>query len=141
MTYQQVGYNFSPDIVDNIMHVHQMFAESGEMLTHLEWVRLGGQMGCFGLPLQKYESESRLNDVIRQIESCGKAFVFNPHTYVLEDGGMKQTNTTQLEFKKLNDPFGLMNPGKMRAYEEDQPTTSGEAGFLAERLRAGSATV
>eukprot|EP00931_Biecheleriopsis_adriatica_P005204 TRINITY_DN106737_c0_g1_i1.p1 TRINITY_DN106737_c0_g1~~TRINITY_DN106737_c0_g1_i1.p1 ORF type:complete len:1015 (+),score=200.55 TRINITY_DN106737_c0_g1_i1:401-3046(+) len=138
MTYQQVGYAFEPDIIQNVMHIHDMFAD-GEMLTHLEWVRLGGKMGCFGLPLQKYTSESRMNEVIQQIEASGSAFVLNPHTYVLEDGGMKQTNQTQLDFKKKHDPFGLLNPGKMRAYEDGQPTISGEAGHLAERLRSGSA--
>jgi FAD/FMN-containing dehydrogenase len=44
--------------------------------------------------------------------------VFDPHTYVLEDGGMKQTDPEQLAFKRHADPLGLLNPGKMRGWDE-----------------------
>ena len=40
------------------------------------------------------------------------------HRHVLEDGGMKQTDWAQLGFKRRVDPGGLLNPGKMRAWEE-----------------------
>jgi hypothetical protein len=36
----------------------------------------------------------------------------------MEDGGSRQINPLQLEFKKLADPYGLNNPGKMRAWLE-----------------------
>ena len=49
--------------------------------------------------------------------------VFNPHTHVLEDGGMKQTDWAQLGFKSGSDPNGVLNPGKMRAWEEGKATT------------------
>ena len=49
--------------------------------------------------------------------------VFNPHTHVLEDGGMKQTDWSQLGFKSGSDPNGVLNPGKMRAWEEGKATT------------------
>ena len=38
---------------------------------------------------------------------CG-APIFNPHTFVLEDGGMKQTDEAQLAFKESCDPSGLL---------------------------------
>jgi FAD/FMN-containing dehydrogenase len=44
--------------------------------------------------------------------------IANPHTYILEDGGMKSINVEQLQFKELVDPYGLLNPGKMRAWLE-----------------------
>lgn len=47
-----------------------------------------------------------------------KALIANPHTYILEDGGMKIINVEQLQFKELVDPYGLLNPGKMRAWLE-----------------------
>jgi FAD/FMN-containing dehydrogenase len=31
---------------------------------------------------------------------------------------MKTVNPEQLEFKEMVDPYGLMNPGKMRAWSE-----------------------
>ena len=44
--------------------------------------------------------------------------IFNPHRYTLEEGGMKQTDAIQLAFKRETDPQGLLNPGKMIAWED-----------------------
>jgi FAD/FMN-containing dehydrogenase len=44
------------------------------------------------------------------------AGIANPHVYTIEDGGSGQIDPVQLEFKKIVDPYGLMNPGKMRAW-------------------------
>ncbi len=44
--------------------------------------------------------------------------IFNPHRYTLEEGGMKQTDEVQLAFKREADPQGLLNPGKMIAWED-----------------------
>jgi FAD/FMN-containing dehydrogenase len=37
---------------------------------------------------------------------------------LIEDGGMKQVDMAQLRFKEKVDPLGLLNPGKMRAWNE-----------------------
>jgi FAD/FMN-containing dehydrogenase len=42
--------------------------------------------------------------------------VADPHTFILEDGGMKTIDEAQLAFKRQNDPLGLLNPGKMKAF-------------------------
>lgn len=88
-----------------------------EVPMHLEYVRLGGQIGCFGLQLVRYSTPERLQEIIdiHEAEGCP---IFNPHTYVLEDGGMKEIDEDQLAFKRLADPYGLLNPGKMRAWWE-----------------------
>ena len=44
--------------------------------------------------------------------------IFNPHRYTLEEGGMKQTDSVQLAFKREADPRGLLNPGKMIAWDD-----------------------
>ena len=44
--------------------------------------------------------------------------IFNPHRYTLEEGGMKQTDEIQLSFKRQADPKGLLNPGKMIAWDD-----------------------
>jgi hypothetical protein len=44
--------------------------------------------------------------------------IFNPHRYTLEEGGMKQTDEIQLAFKREADPKGLLNPGKMIAWDD-----------------------
>ena len=53
----------------------------------------------------------------RSFEADG-CWIFDPHTWVLEDGGMKQVDEAQLAFKRQADPLGLMNPGKVRAWDE-----------------------
>ncbi len=80
---------------------------------HLEFVRVEGQILCSGLPLVRYTSAERLNDIIARFEARG-VFVANPHTYVLEDGGKKQTDERQSAFKQSAYPYGLLNPGRMR---------------------------
>jgi hypothetical protein len=66
--------------------------------------------------LVRYTTEERLDEIIRLHEENGCP-VFNPHRYTLEEGGMKQTDAVQLAFKREADPQGLLNPGKMIAWE------------------------
>jgi hypothetical protein len=72
---------------------------------------------AFALPLVTYFDEDQLRELMVSFEADG-CVIFDPHTAVLEDGGMKQVDEAQLAFKRLADPQGLMNPGKMRAWEE-----------------------
>ena len=43
--------------------------------------------------------------------------VSNPHTFVLDDAGWKRVNAPQAEFKRMADPYGLMNPGKLADWQ------------------------
>ena len=88
-----------------------------EVLMHLEFLRMNGRAIAAALQIVRYTTESRLNEIIRYHEEQG-AMIANPHTYILEDGGMKSINLEQLQFKELVDPYGLLNPGKMRAWLE-----------------------
>ena len=88
-----------------------------EVLMHLEFLRIDGRAIAAALQIVRYTTESRLNEIIRYHEEQG-AMIANPHTYILEDGGMKSINVEQLQFKELVDPYGLLNPGKMRAWLE-----------------------
>lgn len=98
--------------------VEQMYHHFGdEVLMHLEFLRANGQAIPAGLPIVRYTTDERLNEIIDYHEDNG-AFIANPHTYILEDGGRKTINPEQLEFKEMVDPYGLMNPGKMRAWLE-----------------------
>ena len=82
---------------------------------HLEFTRLGGHVAAFGLQLVRYTTEKRLYEIIRWLEDAGCP-VADPHTYILEDGGMKTVDEAQLAFKRRTDPLGLLNPGKMKAW-------------------------
>jgi hypothetical protein len=44
--------------------------------------------------------------------------IFNPHRYTLEEGGRQTVDARQLAFKREADPEGLLNPGKMIAWDD-----------------------
>lgn len=113
ITYLQTLYPF-PNQLELVEKVHAHFGD--EVIAHLEFVRFDGKITCFGLPLVRFTSEERLEEIIRIHEDMGVP-VFNPHRYTLEEGGMKQTDAVQLAFKREADPHGLLNPGKMIAWE------------------------
>jgi FAD/FMN-containing dehydrogenase len=114
ITYLQVLYPF-PSQLDLVERIHARFGD--EVLAHLEFVRFDGKVTCFGLPLVRFTTEDRLEEIMAIHEEMG-APVFNPHRYTLEEGGMKQTDEVQLAFKRQADPRGLLNPGKMIAWED-----------------------
>lgn len=102
----------------DLERVEKMYRHFGEEIAiHLEFLRFNGKAIPGGLQLFRYTSEARLNEIIRYHEENG-AGIANPHTYILEDGGRKVVDPVQLAFKKAVDPYGLLNPGKMRAWEE-----------------------
>lgn len=114
ITYLQVLYPF-PNTVDLACRIHERLGD--ELMAHLEFVRFDGKVTAFGLPLVRHTSEDRLEEIMRIHEDMG-APIFNPHRYTLEEGGMKQTDEVQLAFKREADPRGLLNPGKMIAWED-----------------------
>ncbi len=113
MTYLQSLYPF-PDQLALVDKMDRMFP--GEVFSHLEFVRFDGNVTCFGLPLVRFTTEERLDEIVRLFEDNGCP-IFNPHRYTLEEGGMKQTDEVQLAFKRQTDPQGLLNPGKMIAFD------------------------
>ena len=113
ITYLQSLYPF-PNQLALVEKMDAMFP--GEVFSHLEFVRLDGNVTCFGLNLVKFTTEERLDEIVRIFEANGCP-IFNPHRYTLEEGGMKQTDEVQLAFKREADPQGLLNPGKMIAWE------------------------
>lgn len=114
VTYLQVAYPtpFDPELV-----LRQMDRLGDEVLMHHEFSRAGGALTVFALPLVRYFDDEQLSDLMASMENEG-CLIFNPHTWVLEDGGMKQVDELQLAFKREADPLGLMNPGKVRAWDE-----------------------
>jgi FAD/FMN-containing dehydrogenase len=114
VTYLQVAY---PGPLDAALVARQMERFGDEVLFHHEFSRAGGENVAFALPLVHYFDEAQLRDLIASFEADG-CWIFDPHTWVLEDGGMKQVDEAQLDFKKQADPLGLMNPGKVRAWDE-----------------------
>lgn len=113
ITYLQTQY---PDL-DHVKKIIGIFGD--EMPMHIEMTRFDGKIVFSGLPLVRYQSEARLEEIIRVHEENG-CLVFNPHRYTLEEGGMKKTDRAQLAFKQEADPKGLLNPGKMIAWDDPE---------------------
>jgi FAD/FMN-containing dehydrogenase len=134
ITYLQSLYPF-PNQLALVEKMDAMFP--GEVFSHLEFVRLDGNITCFGLPLVKFTTEARLDEIVRLHEENGCP-IFNPHRYTLEEGGMKQTDAVQLAFKRETDPQGLLNPGKMIAWENpDYDYRSGRTFLFKGLQKAG----
>ncbi len=109
LTYLQTFYF-------TINRVEQMYDHFGdEIAIHLEFLKSGGSVIPGGLQLFKFTTPERLQEIINFHEKNG-AFVANPHQYTIEDGGNKQIDQEKVEFKHKIDPYGLLNPGKMRGF-------------------------
>ncbi|MCG8273240.1 FAD-binding oxidoreductase [Aquamicrobium sp. NLF2-7] len=115
-TYLQVAYPrpFDPDVV-----LRQMERYGDDQYMHHEMARLEGEIQIFGLPLVRYKDRDDTYRVIRELEEKDGCDIYDPHAFTIEDGGMKQIDTMQIEFKKQADPFGLLNPGKTRGWTAD----------------------
>ncbi|WP_208349612.1 FAD-binding oxidoreductase [Pseudaestuariivita rosea] len=114
ITYLQVRYGF-PDHLKLVEQMRDQF--SPEVLQHLEVLRENGKVMFAGLSLVKFTTEDRLDEIIKLHEDAG-AMIFNPHRYTLEEGGRQTVDDRQLQFKKEADPKGLLNPGKMIAWDD-----------------------
>lgn len=110
ITYLQTFY-FT---VDRVAQMYQHFGE--EIAIHLEFLKAGGKAVPAGLQLFRFTTIERLQEIIAYHEENG-AFIANPHVYTIEDGGDKQIDQEKVYFKQKIDPYGLLNPGKMRGFQ------------------------
>jgi FAD/FMN-containing dehydrogenase len=85
-----------------------------EVLMHHEYTKEKGRCRIGALPLIRYSTEQRLNDIMRSFEEDG-CVLNNPHIFKLEDGGRFDPDGRKLAFRKSVDPMGLLNPGKLRS--------------------------
>jgi FAD/FMN-containing dehydrogenase len=109
LTYLQVFYG-------NLARVEKLHAYFGtEVMIHLEFLRINGQIVPAGIPLIRYTTEKRLAEIMKIHRDSG-ADIANPHVYTIEEGGNGQIDPAQLAFKKKVDPYGLLNPGKMKSW-------------------------
>ena len=101
-------------VLASVREMEEMFP--GEVLPHLEFIRFGGKVTCSALPVVRYTTPERLNEIIALHEASG-VMIANPHVYTLEDGSRhKRVDADQMGFKHEVDPMGLLNPGKMRSF-------------------------
>ncbi|HEY7247914.1 MAG TPA: FAD-binding oxidoreductase [Xanthobacteraceae bacterium] len=110
-TYLQV---VTPNPFEPKLAEEQMRRFGDEVLMHHEYTREKGRCRIGGLPLIRYTTERRLNEIMRSFESDG-CVINNPHIFKLEDGGRFDPEGRKMAFRAEVDPLGLMNPGKLRS--------------------------
>ncbi len=98
-----------------VEHMYNHFGN--EVMIHLEYLRVNGEAIPAALQIVRYTTPERLQAIMDYHEEQG-AMIFNPHTCILEEGGRKKVDVAQLKFKQMVDPYGLLNPGKMKAWQE-----------------------
>lgn len=118
LTYLQ--NSFTPGIhLQQVREVHALFGD--ELMWHLEFIRgMDGALTCTALPLVRYSTEERLNQIIATLRARGVR-VNNPHVNTVEDGKFGGTLSPEaVAMKRRLDPQGLLNPGKLRTWAGDR---------------------
>lgn len=115
-TYLQVAYP-RPFDIDVVTRQIERYGETQYM--HHEMARLEGELQIFALPLVRFEGRDEMYRLIEELEKVDGCDIYDPHAYTIEDGGMKEIDSVQIEFKKQADPYGLLNPGKTRGWTAD----------------------
>ena len=113
LTYLQSLFLNDPKL-ELVQRMYEHFGD--EVIMHLEFIKVNGVVIPAAIQVVRFTTGDRLNEIIAYHEAQG-VFIANPHTYILEDGGMKVVDENQLNFKRLVDPYGLMNPDKMRGWK------------------------
>lgn len=110
-TYLQVVMPnpYEPKLVEE-----QMRRFGDEVLMHHEYTKEKGRCRIGGLPLIRYTTEQRLNEIMRSFEADG-CTLNNPHIFKLEDGGRFDPEGRKMAFRASVDPMKLLNPGKLRS--------------------------
>jgi FAD/FMN-containing dehydrogenase len=110
-TYLQV---VMPNPYEPRLVKEQMQRFGDEVLMHHEYTKEKGRCRIGGLPLIRYTTEQRLNEIMRSFEADG-CVLNNPHIFKLEDGGRFDPGGRKMAFRASVDPMGLLNPGKLRS--------------------------
>jgi FAD/FMN-containing dehydrogenase len=115
LTYIQSGFPAG----SHVQRAKALRAALGdEVHVHLEFIRTKeGAMTCSGLQLVRFSTEERL-DRIMQIHREHGVYIANPHVYIVEDGKQGEVNPDVVATKMRFDPAGLLNPGKLRGWEQ-----------------------
>lgn len=119
-TYLQVAY---PRPFDPALVMRQIERYGDTQYMHHEMARLEGELQIFGLPLVRFQGRDAMYRLIEELEQLDGCDIYDPHAYTIEDGGMKEIDSAQIDFKKLADPYGLLNPGKTRGWTADMALT------------------
>ncbi len=121
LTYLQCGLD--PNRArEQMRQLKQRFGS--DFLMHVEIVKWDGIVTPGSLPVIRYTTDERLQEMIAFCGQIGVS-VANPHVNFLEGSGRWRPDDEKLVAKQQYDPNGLLNPGKMRGFAatlEQAPT-------------------
>lgn len=101
-------------VLESVADMCALFPD--ELLGHSEFIRFGGRITASALPVIRFSTPERLDEIMALHEDHG-VMIANPHVVTLEDGSRhKRADADQVGFKREVDPMGLLNPGKMRSF-------------------------
>jgi FAD/FMN-containing dehydrogenase len=112
------------DTLGAIKRVHARLG--AEAFLHLEFKRFNGYMTAEGVPLFHYRGFEQMTRLYKAFEAEGVR-IANAHTFLLQNGGMKDLDAAQIDFKRAVDPHLLMNPGKVAGLDDLPGGLSGAA--------------
>ena len=112
------------DTLAAIRRVHTKLG--GEVYMHLEYKRFNGYMTAEGVPLFRYQGFEHMTRLYKAFEAEGVR-IANAHTFLLQNGGMKDIDAAQIAYKRSVDPHLLMNPGKIGGLDDLPGGISGTA--------------
>jgi FAD/FMN-containing dehydrogenase len=115
ITYIQSGFPAGPHL-QQVRALRRHFGD--ELLVHLEFIRnRDGLPTCSGLQMLRYRDDAQL-DAVMQIHRDHGVGIANPHVWRVEDGKQGAINAEIVATKARFDPQGLLNPGKLRGWDE-----------------------
>jgi FAD/FMN-containing dehydrogenase len=114
ITYLQMGFPERAEIAA-CAEIARRF--EGEIVNHVEFTAGRGALRMSALPLVRFSTPERLVALMAELEAMDCP-VWDPHSYTLEEGGRRGADPAQRAAKAERDPKGLLNPGKMIAWEE-----------------------
>ena len=121
ITYLQVLFPMGKNI-EALAWAEKEFA--GEILWHLEFQKRYAGFTNSSLPLVRFRSAERLQEITAKLEANGLK-VSNPHIYTLEGTGWKRIKADQEGLKREADPYFLLNPGRLPSLEAAHALAAG----------------
>lgn len=124
-TYTQARFQLTR-LTEQIAQVKKIFGD--EVFLHLEFIReqleQGGALAVASPVLVRFSTPERLQEIQQGFEALGLQ-ISDPHTYYL-DADTRWAGTPVLEGIRLYNPFGLLNPGKLRCLETGSEARAGQ---------------
>lgn len=118
LTHLQAHYD-ADKTLDQLKTIRETIGD--EVQIHLEFIRKkDGAVHAAGLPLVRYTNAERFQEIMDIHQQAGIK-INNSHVYILEDGNHGGSLDERiLESKKLYDPHMLLNPGKIRSFNNEK---------------------